>query len=210
MNNASRGESMSLLAIWRRTDEPGHDVVQLKQTDVGWHLNGAAVYLSDAGPARLDYTVQLAEDWTTKSGTVRGFIGSQSVDLTIIHNVTGVRSETGIRNETGWTVNGQRQPAVQSMVDLDYSFTPATNLQQIRRMNLKVGDKADFPVAWLVAGASSLVVLPQIYHRVSETEYIYEAPTVPYRATLLIPEAGFAQDYPDGWVFETGNAGRAL
>lgn len=53
---------MSLLAIWRRTDEPGHDVVQLKQTDLGWHLNGAAVYLSDAGPARLDYTVQLAED----------------------------------------------------------------------------------------------------------------------------------------------------
>ncbi|RWO74231.1 MAG: hypothetical protein EOS18_32620 [Mesorhizobium sp.] len=123
---------------------------------------------------------------------------SQSVDLTII------------RNETGWTVNGQRQPAVQSMVDLDYSFTPATNLQQIRRMNLKVGDKADFPVAWLVAGVSSLVVLPQTYHRVSETEYIYEAPTVPYRATLLIPEAGFAEDYPDGWVFETGNAGRAV
>lgn len=195
---------MSLLAIWRRTDEPGHDVVQLTQTDLGWHLNGAAVYLSDAGPARLDYTVQLAEDWTTKSGSVRGFIGSQSVDLTIIHN------ETGIRNETGWTVNGQPQPAVQSMVDLDYGFTPATNLQQICRMNLKVGDKADFPVAWLVAGVSSLVVLPQTYHRVSETKYIYEAPTVPYRATLLIPEAGFAQDYPDGWVFETGNAGRAL
>ncbi|TIP30282.1 MAG: hypothetical protein E5X67_02260 [Mesorhizobium sp.] len=198
MNNESRGESMSLLAIWRRTDEPGHDAAQLKQTDLGWLLNGAAVYLSDAGPARLDYTVQLAEDWTTRSGSVRGFIGPQSVDLTII------------RDETGWTVNGQRQPAVQSMVDLDYSFTPATNLQQIRRMNLKVGDKADFPVAWLVAGASSLVVLPQIYHRVSETEYIYEAPTVPYRATLLIPEAGFAEDYPDGWVFETGNAGRAL
>ncbi|RWM99983.1 MAG: hypothetical protein EOR84_08395 [Mesorhizobium sp.] len=197
MNNESRGESMSLLAIWRRTDEPGHDAAQLKQTDLGWLLNGAAVYLSDAGPAHLDYTVQLAEDWTTRSGSVRGFIGPLSVDLTII------------RDEIGWTVNGQRQPAVQSMVDLDYSFTPATNLQQIRRMNLKVGDKADLPVAWLVAGASSLVVLPQIYHRVSETEYIYEAPTVPYRATLLIPEAGFAEDYPDGWVFETGNAGRA-
>ncbi|MET3583393.1 hypothetical protein ABID19_006458 [Mesorhizobium robiniae] len=189
---------MTLLAIWRRTDEPGHDVAQLTQADPGWLLNGAAVYLSDAGPARLDYTVQLAEDWTTKSGSVRGFIGSQSVDLTII------------RNEVGWTVNGQRQLAVQSMVDLDYGFTPATNLQQIRRMDLKVGDKADFPVAWLVAGASSLVVLPQTYHRVSETEYIYEAPTVPYRATLLIPDAGFAQDYPDGWVFEAGNASPAL
>ncbi|TIQ17285.1 MAG: hypothetical protein E5X51_31310 [Mesorhizobium sp.] len=198
MNNESRGESMSPIAIWRRTDEPGHDVVQLKQTDLGWLLDGAAVYLSDAGPARLDYTVQLAEDWTTKSGSVRGFIGSQSVDLTIL------------RDEIGWTVNGQWQPAVQSMVDLDYSFTPATNLQQIRRMNLKIGDKADFPAAWLVAGTSSLVVLPQSYHRVSETEYIYEAPTVPYRATLLISEAGFAQDYPDGWVFETGNPGRAL
>lgn len=41
---------MTLLAIWRRTDEPRHDVVELKQTDLGWLLNGAAVYLSDAGP----------------------------------------------------------------------------------------------------------------------------------------------------------------
>lgn len=189
---------MTLLAIWRRTDNPGHDVVQLEQTDLGWLLDGTAVYLSEAGPARLDYTVQLAEDWRTTSGTVRGFIGAQAVDLTIV------------RGKTGWTINGQPQPAVQSMVDLDYSFTPATNLQQLRRMNLKVGDKADFPVAWLVAGASTLAVLPQTYNRVSETEYAYEAPTVPYRATLLIPDAGFTQDYPDGWVSETGNAGGAL
>ena len=35
---------MTLLAIWRRTDEPGYDVVELKQTDLGWLLNGAAVY----------------------------------------------------------------------------------------------------------------------------------------------------------------------
>ena len=83
---------MTLLAIWRRTDEPGHDVVELKQTDLGRLLNGAAVYLSDAGPARLDYTVQLAEDWMTRSGSVRGFIGSESVDLIII------------RDEIGWTV----------------------------------------------------------------------------------------------------------
>ncbi len=187
---------MTLLAIWRRTDEPGHDVVQLGQTDIGWLLKGAAVYLSEAGPARLDYTVQLAEDWTTTSGTVHGFIGPQTVDLTII------------RSEIGWTVNGKRQPAVRSMLDLDYSFTPATNLQQLRRMKLKVGDKADFPVAWLVAGASDLVVLPQTYHRASEMEYAYEAPTVPYRATLLIPDAGFVQDYPDGWISEAGNADR--
>ena len=44
MNNQAGVEIMTLLAIWRRTDEPGHDVVELKQTDLGWLLNGAAVY----------------------------------------------------------------------------------------------------------------------------------------------------------------------
>ena len=189
---------MTLVAIWRRTDQAGHDVVQVRQTDPGWLLDGTVVYLSEAGPARLDYTVRLAEDWTTTSGAVRGFIGPQAVDLAIS------------RSEIGWTVNGRPQPAVQSMTDLDYSFTPATNLQQLRRMKLKVGDKADLPVAWLLAGSSDLVVLPQTYHRVSESQYAYEAPTVPYRATLLVSDEGFVRDYPDGWISETGNATSTL
>lgn len=182
---------MTCSVIWRRVDEPGHDVAQLRRIDRGWLLSGAAVYLAEAGPARLDYTVQLADDWTTTSGTVRGFVGAQAVDVTIR------------RDENGWTFNGQPQPAVRSMLDLDYGFTPATNLPQIRRMKLEVGGKADCPVAWLVAGGSSLVVLPQTYHRVSDAEYAYESPSVPYRATLRIADGGFAEDYPDGWVLES-------
>jgi hypothetical protein len=182
---------MTLSALWRRLDEPGHDVARLEATDRGWLLSGAAVYLSSEGPALLNYSVQLAEDWTTSFGKVRGFIGDRKVDLLIV------------RDENGWTLNGQPQPAVRSMLDLDYAFTPATNLQQIRRMNLNVGDRAELPVAWLVAGASTLVVLRQTYHRLSDTEYAYEAPTVPYRATLIIPEDGFAQHYPTGWVIES-------
>jgi hypothetical protein len=186
---------MTFSAIWRRLDEPGHDAARLQETDRGWLLDGTTVYLSHEGPALLNYSVQLAKDWTTLSGNVRGFLGGQGIDVLIT------------RDENGWTLNGQPQPAVRSMLDLDYGFTPATNLQQIRRMNLKVGDSADFPVAWLVTGASTLVVLPQTYRRLSETEYAYEAPTVPFRATLVIPEDGFAQDYPEGWIIESGAAG---
>jgi hypothetical protein len=181
---------MTLSALWRRLDEPGHDIAQLRQAEDGWLLSGTTVYLSRAGPSRLDYTVQLAADWTSISGTVRGFVGPQEVDATVR------------RTGNDWTLNGRPQPQTRSMLDLDYGFTPATNLQQLRRLRLEVGESADLPVAWLAAGADGLTVLPQTYRRLGETDYAYEAPTVPYRATLRISEAGFAQDYPGGWVLE--------
>lgn len=176
--------------VWRRLDQPGHDVARLLRMPSGWRVEGTAVYLGGDGPARLDYAVDIAEDWTTTAGTVRGFIGARDVDVAIA------------RDGAGWTLDGVAQPEVAATRDLDLGFTPATNLLQLRRLDLRIGQRAECPVAWLAAGATTLALLPQTYHRLSATDHAYEAPTVPYRATLVVGEDGFARRYPGGWVAE--------
>lgn len=181
---------MAVSALWRRLDTPGHDIARLEETSIGPLLSGTAVFLADEGPAQLSYHVELARDWTTRSGLVRGFIGDAKIDLSIV------------RGADNWTVNGRPQPDLGPLVDLDFGFTPATNAQQLYRINLGIGEKADLPVAWLDTGASALVELPQCYRRIDEVSYAYEAPTVPYSAILLIADTGFVRSYPGLWELE--------
>ena len=118
---------------------------------------------------------------------VSGFLG----DKTIQHEIQ--------RDDVGWRLNGVRIEGLEHLVDLDYGFTPATNVLQLSRIALKPGESADVPVAWFDLDSVSLIELPQSYERRSEASYWYEAPTVPYRALLEIAPNGFVQSYPGLW-----------
>ncbi len=144
---------MILTALWRRLDVPGHDAARLEAHAGGHTLTGCAVFVSGGQPAALRYRVDLATDWTTIAASMHGFVGSRPVAAEIR------------RDTSGWTLNGEQQPDVEGLTDLDFGFTPATNLQQLRRLNLAVGKEADLPVAWLDAGATSLTRLAQRYRR---------------------------------------------
>jgi len=126
----------------------------------------------------------------TVRGAVRGFLAGRPVAHDIAWTVKG------------WSIDGRLCPGLGHLADLDFGFTPATNLQQLRRVKLGIGDSVELPVAWLEAGSDTLVELPQRYRRLDETRYAYEAPGVPYAATLEIAANGFAAHYPDGWVLD--------
>ena len=81
-------------------------------------------------------------------------------------------------------------------MDLDFGFTPATNVLQLSRIALKPGQSAEVPVVWLDLGSASLIALPQTYERRGDASYWYEAPAVPYRALLEIAPNGLVQSYP--------------
>jgi hypothetical protein len=74
-----------------------------------------------------------------------------------------------------WLFNGDVVPNLDGCVDLDFGFTPATNLLQLRRIALAVGEAANVPVAWLDVTVPTLSRLDQRYHRQSQTAYEYEA-----------------------------------
>lgn len=183
---------MSEFAAWIRLDRPGRDAALLQSSDGGWLLRGAAAFDRDGGPAAVAYQVEVDARWRTKRGIVSGFLG----DKTIEHEIR--------RDNAGWRLNGVRVGGLEHLVDLDYGFTPATNVLQLSRIALRSGQRAEVPVAWFDLDSASLIELPQSYERRSEASYWYEAATVSYQGLLDIAPNGFVRSYPGLWRLAAG------
>jgi len=181
----------SITMLWKRLDVPGHDACRLERRDGWWHLEGTAVFRHERAAARLDYHVTCDEAWRSQHGTIRGFIGPRAISTDIARTATGV-----------WTVDGTVVPGLEACLDLDFGFTPATNILQTRRCALAVGQSAEVPAAWMDAGDGTLQLLPQRYQRRSDSAYWYESPTVGYEALLEMAPNGFAKRYPMLWQAE--------
>ncbi len=179
-------------ARWRRLDTPGHDACRLQPDGDGWTLEGTAEFLDAAGPAHLAYRVECDARWRTRRGEVRGRLGDLAVDTVIVRAGDGT-----------WTRDGAPTPGLEPYLDLDFGFTPATNLQQLRRLALRVGEAAELPVVWFDPGSrGELTVLAQRYERRSHGTYWYESPSVPYAALLEMAPNGFTRRYPGLWELD--------
>jgi uncharacterized protein len=179
------------IALWRRLDTPGHDACRLVQLDDGWALEGSAVCREVTGIAQLAYRIVCDREWRSREGRIRGWIGEREVDVTITRESDGT-----------WMQNGAAVPRVQSCVDLDFGFTPATNLFALRRLALREGDAADAPAAWFDPSTRAVTILPQRYTRRAKDAYWYESPTAGYEAELLVDANGFTRVYPGLWAME--------
>ena len=174
--------------LWERIDAPGHDACRLARCGSGWDVSGTAVFAHNAKPACLRYQVTCDRDWRTIDGSIFGWCGSQAVAAHFRHTPEG-----------SWTMNERAIDLLADCVDLDFSFTPATNIFQIRRLALAVGERAVVPVAWFDLEADGLQRLSQTYQRVSDDTYAYAAPSVPYAAELEVNPSGFVRTYPGLW-----------
>jgi hypothetical protein len=182
---------LSPSAIWRRLDRPGHDAALLRPLGDGWLLEGAAAFAHEAGPASVAYEVEVDAAWRTKRGQVRGFLGATAFE----HDIR--------RQRNVWLLDGLIAPGLEHVLDLDYGFTPATNVLQLRRAAPPVGRTTSIPVAWFDLDSASLTELPQTYERLGVASYRYVAPTVPYEGVLEIAANGFVKTYPGLWLLES-------
>jgi uncharacterized protein len=180
---------MTILASirWRRIDAPGHDDCRLEETASGWRLYGVAVFQHESGPAELSYNVHCRRDWITESGEVRGVVGDRAIDILIE------------RSDGAWRLNGEGTPGLDHLLDLDLSFTPATNLLQLKRVPLPLGEAVALPAAWFNLETGALTELRQIYERRSAHALRYRAPDVGYEGVLELAPNGFVLRYPGLW-----------
>jgi hypothetical protein len=178
--------------LWRRIDSPGHDACRLARHDAGWTLEGTAVFGLGGVPARLTYTATCDASWRAQRGHVSGWIGERSVESVLERAATGT-----------WTLDGADLPGSGHCLDLDFGFTPSTNLLQLRRLALAEGQGADAPAAWLDVSTGVLAILVQRYERRSDTTYWYEAPRFGYAELLEVDSVGFVRRYPGLWQAET-------
>ncbi len=177
--------------LWRRLESPGHESALL--TEQGDHilLRGTAVFEHQAHGSRLDYMIRCDPNWETRQVRVAGWVGGQLVDIQMVAD-----------DERRWRLHGVEWTEVQGALDVDLQFSPATNLLPIRRLDLKVGESAVVRAAWLQFPAFTLEALDQVYRRVDETIYQYEAGDGSFTAELLVNDAGFVTHYPGGWLAE--------
>ncbi|MBA3260487.1 MAG: putative glycolipid-binding domain-containing protein [Gemmatimonadales bacterium] len=182
--------------LWRRLDAPGHDAATLRDPGTGLELRGTAVFHENGGPTALHYSVRCDADWRTTESSVDGWHGTRSFQLRLR------RARSG-----DWTLNDVCCPEVQGCVDLDLSFTPATNLLPLRRLDLSVGQAAEVRSAWLEWPAGILTPLVQRYARRSVAEYDYEADlpgTTTFAGILRVDPRGWVLDYAGLWTAEAG------
>ena len=176
-------------AFWRRIDQPGHDSALLSRAPFGWVLDGYAVFREN-GPTGVRYRVELAADYST----MRAFVEGHRAGSVVRHDIE--------RRSSAWTLDGKAVPGLDDLVHLDFGFTPATNLQQLRAANLAIGEEAEITAAWFDIGERTLIRLPQRYHRVAADRYRYSSPTTGYQAELELAPSGFVRIYPDLWEME--------
>jgi uncharacterized protein len=130
-------------------------------------------------------------DWQTRSASVSGWVGDETVCIDI-----------SVDEARRWRLNGVEVPAVEGCLDIDLSFSPSTNLLPIRRLRLNVGDEVAATAAWLRFPDFRLEPLTQSYRRISGAGYRYESGGGEFVAQLSVNEVGFVTSYPNLWVVE--------
>ncbi len=176
---------------WRALDREGEDTCRLSQAEHGWLLVGHARFRDDLGFAALDYVVRCDDGWGTLSANVAGDHGGREVQLRIWH-------------DTGrWWLNDVEQPQVTGAGDVDLSFTPATNLMPMRRLQASREIAQDVTAAWLRYPEPGLHRLDQTYRRTGLPDVVsYSAQQTGFATDMSVDVSGFVTLYPEFWEGE--------
>jgi uncharacterized protein len=181
--------TMIRTTLWLRLDLPGHDCCAFDDRPSGFGLSGTAVFAFNRRPCRLDYAVGCDPKGRTRRASVRGWVGTSPVEVSIAVDARG-----------RWRLNGRPCPAVSGCEDLDLRFSPSTNALPLRRLALSVGDEAPVRSAWLTFPSFRLVLLRQRYKRISASSYAYHSGA--FTAGLTVDSAGIVQTYGHQWQTE--------
>ena len=180
--------------MWRRLDLPGSEIAELDEGHTT-SLSGVVLVAHAGEPCRFEYRVECDAAWRTRMARIRGYRGAERVSVDLF------RSDHG-----AWAVNGAVVPALRGCVDVDLGFSPSTNLLPIRRLNLRIGERAAVRAAWVRFPELTVEVLEQTYARASETTYVYESAGGAFRRELTVNDAGFVVEYPGIWHAEASIA----
>jgi hypothetical protein len=125
--------------LWQASDG-GSEVFVLEPAGRGRRLRGTVLTHEAGQPIELRYAVTVDASWVT-------------TDVEVLVSFAGgdLREPAGL----GALWSGkERPPEFKDCVDVDLSFTPATNTLPIRRLGLEVGEEAEIAVAWLPGPSS--------------------------------------------------------
>jgi uncharacterized protein len=175
-------------AVWQRLDIRGMDSCRVFADEEGWTVEGAAAFVEKGQPAHLAYGICCDQDWTSHRAQVRGWVGARNIDVALQQTPAST-----------WTNHGQPLAEMAGLLDVDLGFTPASNTNAIRRLNLSVGQEIETTALLLDTDDWTVRRLRQVYRRLSSNTYRYASPMHGYEAVLDVDDFGMVINYPDLW-----------
>lgn len=173
---------------WTCLDKNGQDACRIAKISDGWTLDGTAVFSHQSQISSLSYRLVCNDNWCSIMANVNGWIGAENLMLSIIQ-------ESGSR----WLINGRHDESLDGLLDIDLGFTPASNTNALRRLNLKESEAATSVAIWLDTEDWTVKKLHQEYTRIGPHTYDYASPHHDYRASLKTTAFGIVAEYPGVW-----------
>lgn len=152
-------------------------------------IEGTTAATEDGEAWVVSYLVELDATWTTRSARITG------------RTALGPR-ETFLESDGAghWLVDGGAAPQLDGCIDVDLESSAMTNALPVHRMNLRAGEAADAPAAYVRALDLTAERLEQGYQRIADQDgrqqYDYSAPAFGFTARLRYDESGLVTDYP--------------
>lgn len=170
---------------WRRSGEiEAHEHCTVSVRDSGLSLIGTVLGVDAGIPVRIEYRVMADATGFTTAAHVRQVHGFEQRAIVVARDAKG-----------GWTVNGDRPPALRGCTDIDLGCSPSTNTLPIRRLRLGIGSSKKISAAWLRFPELEVVKAPQTYERLDAFTYRYSTPT--FAAELTVDDQGIVASYAE-------------
>lgn len=170
--------------LWENLDQPGADRAAIEPDAQGMRLAGTALFSVAGGPYDVRYTIIVDPGWRTL--LVGAHVQGPGRERRLSLRADGTGSWRALADDPLEDLDGA--------LDVDLSFTPATNTLPIRRLGLEVGESAEIPVVLVTFPEEGIELVTQRYERTGEYTYRYND-----RYDLTVNEHGFVTDYPGGW-----------
>jgi hypothetical protein len=168
--------------LWQAVDG-GSEVCVLERAGRGRRLRGTVLTHEAKRPIELRYAVTVDAGWST-------------TDVEVLVSFAGGELHEPVGLGALWS-GKERPPGYEDCVDVDLSFTPATNTLPIRRLGLEIGEYTEIAVAWLVWPELRFERVQQRYARLAERRYRYTQGD--FEAELEVDEHGLVLEYEGLW-----------
>jgi hypothetical protein len=183
-----RHRELVMSGLWQRLDGTSLERFELARDAEAWSIAGTILTFEGRESYEAVYEIWCDAAWRT----VRADIGVRSSQ--------GVRALNLTVGAGRWYGNGVEKEAVRGCVDVDLSWTPATNTLPIRRLSLGIGARSGTVVAaWVRFPELALEPMPQEYQRLSERRFQFSSDGGAFRAALDVDDEGVIVAYEGLW-----------
>lgn len=172
---------MNTTARWSAWDGQGLEEVRIAHSEAGWTAKGEIAAEPGERPW-CRYTITADAAFRTRSVTI---------DL-----ADGRRFALASDGAGDWTRDGQPAPDLAGAIDIDLSGTPVTNTLPIRRLALRIGDRARLTCVYVDLPTMAIRLEGQRYARLAASKYHFESAAHGFARDIEVDDDGLVVTYP--------------